>query len=156
MLSAMFTPRAPLNSVGLFKIFTPLALWNEVAVGIPLGLNLVGLFNMGAPKDHLQAFNRGAKPYTAFLPLTSITYRSKLPTTLTSPLWRGEILLAPWNQIRSEKYPSLSTPVSQLWHNFWNMSIGIPPKSSTKLVLVELFLCLFFLMTRGVNQKNKT
>ena len=38
-------------------ILTPLALWNEVAVAIPLGLNLVGPFNMGIPKEHPQGFN---------------------------------------------------------------------------------------------------
>jgi hypothetical protein len=39
----MLAPHAPLNSAGLFnrgEIFTRLALWNEVAVDIPLGLNL--------------------------------------------------------------------------------------------------------------------
>jgi hypothetical protein len=41
-------------------------------------------------------------------------------------LWRGEILLAPWNQIRSKKHPSLSIPVFQFWHNLWNLSCHIP------------------------------
>jgi hypothetical protein len=80
-----------------------------------------------------------------------------------SLLRRGEILLAPCNQFCSKKYPSLSIPVSQLWHNLWNPSIAIPQgdgdsnvRFSKKLHQVSLggaFLRPFVEMTHGVSNK---